>query len=215
MRRQITYIPEYQLIAILFNANTNIISLASSVNKLAHIELAYTGELGSQDTSLSTEFKFATFSDENKLSKTTIFLLNNKSEAYIQKSTQDLFSDEKIMTQRYLIGNKSSIYNHKNLISSDYCFIVSYPLGQPKPIDMINKLKRISIINTAIEINFDEFQMFDNLSEEIELYINEYNYNIKCKQTDLSKSRKKLLSGRTSKIENKDTTIERMVFPNL
>lgn len=215
MRRQITYIPEYQLIAILFNANVNIISLASSVNKHAHVDLAYTGDLGSYDATLSTEFKFVTFSDDNKISKTTIFLLHNKTQANIQNPVQDLFSNEELLTQRYLIGNKSSIYNHKNLISSDYCFIVSYPLGQPKPTDLLNKLKKMSIINTAIEINFDDFHMFGNLSEEIELYIDEYNYNLKCKQTDLSKNRRKILSERSKATGDKVETTERMVFPNL
>jgi len=215
MRRQITYVPEYQLIAILFNANANIISLASSVNKHAHVDLAYTGDLGSYDAILSTEFKFVTFSDDNKISKTTIFLLNNKTQVNIQNTVQDLFSNEELLTQRYLIGNKSSIYNHKNLMSSDYCFIVSYPLGQPKPTELLSKLKKMSIINTAIEINFGDFHMFGNLSEEIELYIDDYNYNIKCKQTDLSKNRRKLLSARSKATEVQFEATERMVFPNL
>lgn len=215
MRRQITYIPEYQLIAILFNANANIISLASSVNKYIHVDLAYTGDLGSYDATLSTEFKFVTFSDDNKISKTTFFLLNNKTQANIQNPVQDLFSNEQLLTQRYLIGNKNSIYNHKNLISSDYCFIVSYPLGQPKPTDLLNKLKKMDIVNTAIEINFNDFQMFGNLSEEIELYIDDYNYSIKCKQNDMSKRRRMLLSGRSEAKSGNAEVIERMIFPNL
>lgn len=215
MRRQITYIPEYQLIAILFNANVNIISLASSVNKHIHVDLAYTGDLGSYDTTLSTEFKYVTFSDDNKISKTTFFLLNNKTQANIQSPVQDLFSGEQLEVQRYLIGNRNSIYNHKNLISADYCFIVSFPLGQPKPTDLLNKLKKMDIVNTAIEINFNDFQMFGNLSEDIELYIDYYNYNIKSKQTDMSKRRRMLLSGRPEPNVGNAEVTERMIFPNL
>lgn len=215
MRRQITYSPEFQLIVVLFNANANIISLASTINKWAHIDLTYTGELGSYDTAMSMEFKFDTFSDENKLSKITVFLLKNKAEAVIQKSTSDLFAEEEMSIQRYLIGNKSSIYNHRNLISSDYCFIVSYPSGQPKPMDLLEKIKKMDIVNTTIELKSEDFQMFKNLSEEIELYINDYNFNIKSKLTDLSKNRKKILLERSAGIKKPVEDINRIVFPNL
>ncbi len=88
-------------------------------------------------------------------------------------------------------------------------------MGQPKPTDLLNKLKKMDIVNTAIEINFNDFQMFGNLSEEIELYIDDYNYSIKCKQNDMSKRRRMLLSGRSEAKSGNAEVIERMIFPNL
>lgn len=213
MRRQITYIPEYQVVAILFNANVGIIPLACAINDLIHCELSYTGELDSIDSVLSIPFKFITFSNENKISKTTLFLLNNKSQQQIVSTSPNLFSSQDLIVSRFLIGNKNSIYSHKDLLSSDYCLLISYPLGQLKPEGYISKIMRMNMVQMAIEIEFNRYKMFESLSQDVELYIDDYNR--KCRQLETGNKRKLViqnrakLNGSTSKNESLSNPIYR------
>lgn len=215
MRRQITYIPEYQVVAILFNANVGIIPLACAINDLIHCELSYTGELDSIDPNLSKPFKFITFSDENKISKTTLFLLNNKSQHQIVPSSQNLFSSQDLMVTRFLIGNKNSIYSHKDLLSSDYCLLISYPLGQLKPNGYISKIMKMNLVQMAIEIQFSRYKMFESLSQDVELYIDEYNR--KCRQLEADIKRKLVIQNRAklSESASKKESVSRQISRKL
>jgi len=215
MRRQITYIPEYQVVAILFNANIGIIPLACAINDLIHCDLSYTGDLDSMDSVLSIPFKFITFSNENAISKTTLFLLNNKSLQQVVSSSDNLFSKQELIVNRYLIGNKNSIYSHKDLLSSDYCLLISYPLGQIKPEAYITKIMKMNLVKMAIEIEFNRYKMFESLSQDVELYIDDYNR--KCKQQEAMNKRKLLIQNRAKLNGNatKNDIISQPIFRKL
>lgn len=202
MRRTIKFEPDYQHVAILFNSNADIIPLASTLNKLTHSELTLTGELSSYDDLLSKELKFVTFSHEDKISKTTMFLIKNKTEFASENSTQDLFSHDKEIVQRFLIGSKNSLYSLKSLINFHYCIILSFPLCQHKPAHTLNRIKSHPQIINTVEIEFNNHPIFSDLSQEIELYINEYNQ--KCEQSMCAIKRNRLLSKPTEVKE--DTT---------
>ncbi len=192
MRRTIKFEPDYQHIAILFNSNADIIPLASTLNKLTHSELTHTGELSSYDDLLEKELQFVTFSHEDKVTKTTMFLIKNRTEFTSTKSTQDLFSHDEEIVQRFLIGSKNSLYSLKSLINFHYCIILSFPLCQHKPANTINRIKGHPQIINTIELDFNNHSIFSDLSQEIELYINEYNQ--KCQPNQSALKRNELLS---------------------
>ena len=213
MHRKIIYEQDYQQIAIIFNTKLNIIQTATYLNKLISCELSLTGELESYDTESTNLFKFSTLSFEDELSKTTMFLIKNRGVSTINQPTGSLFSDETTELQKYLLGNKNSIYTHKNLINTDYCFMLSFPPGQKKPAGLISKLKTSDKIQTLAEVNIKSFKFCDELTTEIEEHLNKHNKE--NSQSDLAIDRKRLFQKNSNTTKPVQQPSNRMFFPNI
>ncbi len=175
MRRSISYEPDYQQVVVLFNADQEILALASIVNRINHCQLVYTGDLNSFDVSVKKELFFHAFTYHDEASKTTFFLIKNKTFFNDENSPKDLFSDQNMLVQRNLIGSKNSIFKHKAFYNSDYCFIFSFPKCQQTPNIFIQKLKQMKEVVALKIISFDDYVVLSELTPEIELYISEYN----------------------------------------
>ncbi len=211
MRRTIKFEPGFQHVAILFNSNADIISLASTLNKLTHSALTLTGALKSRDSILDKELEFIAFSHEDKIAKATMFLIKNKTEFKIQKKAYDLFSEEQEeIIHRQLIGSSNSIYTHKSLINSDYCIILSFPFCQHKPQNIISGIKKHPQIASFIEIDFENYSNLKDLSEEIEIYITEY--NVSCEQKACALKRSKILSKREKEEVKEEVKSNRIYY---
>lgn len=211
MRRQIKYEADYQQFAIMFNTSMDIIQTAAYINKLISCDLSYTGELESFDEHLKLPFNFKAFSDEDPASKLTYILIQNKTCSKHSQTTGSLFESEEFIIQKNILGDKktNSIYHHKNFSNPDFCFIISFPHCQIKP-TFISKLKDNDKIQTSIEINMNEFTVFDDLMGEIEQYIDKY--NSKNPQMDLSNYRKQVIKKQK---EAKAENANRIIFSTL
>jgi hypothetical protein len=213
MHRKIIYEQDYQQIAIIFNTKLNIIQTATYLNKLISCELSLTGELESYDLDSENFFKFSTLSFEDETSKTTMFLIKNRGTSTLNQPTGSLFSDETTELQKYLLGNRNSIYTHKNLINTDYCFMLSFPPGQKKPAALISKLKTSDKIQTSIEVNIKSFKFCDDLTSEIEEHLNKHNKE--NSQSDLAIDRRRLLQKNANPVKSVQPASNRIFFPNI
>jgi hypothetical protein len=209
MHGKIKYEPNYQQIAILFNSKLSIVQIGAYFNKLLGCELSVTGQLESYDEPSDNVFAFTIMSFESEICKTTMMLIKNKGFSINNQPTGLLFNDETLKLQKHLIGKKKiSIYSDKNLINTDYCFIISFPLGQSKPVSIISKIKKGEQIDTTIEIDLKKLDLSDTLMSEIEIHLIEYN-----KKNNLGINRRKILQGNSIKVETPPPT--RIYFPNL
>jgi hypothetical protein len=213
MRRFIKYEPDYQQIAILFNADADIVVVASLINKLSHTQLVYTGDLCSYDEDLGKELNFHAFSYNDESSKTTMFLIKNKTEFINENSPIDLFSDQKMVVQRHLMGAKNSVYKMKPLYNSDYCFILSFPKCQSKPELLINRLKSAKELIAARLVVFEDFNALSDLTQEIELYI--VDYNKRNSHSQLASKRRDVLFVNNQAVAEPINNAQRIIFSDL
>ncbi len=213
MRRYISYEPDYQQVVVLFNADHEIVALASMVNKINHCQLVYTGDLNSYDITTKKELFFHTFSFHDEATKTTIFLIKNKTSFFHESVPDDLFSNQKMLVQRNLIGSKNSIFKHKAFYNSDYSLIFSFPKCQQIPELFIQKMKIIKEIVALKIILFDDYPILSELTPEIELYIGEYN-RINNHDTFANKRRDLFINENHSSIDV-DKSPKRIIYNDL